>query len=75
MEFLTFSLNSKINIELFLLDLPRLTDLIIGSDEDGYNSYSFYCCKELKLISFPYLQTLEFGSFSFGLTTTLVLSG
>ena len=59
---------------LTLTDLPGLTDLIIGSDENCNNSYSFYCCKKLEVCNLPSLQTLEFGLFSFFLTTSLHLA-
>lgn len=59
---------------LTLTDLPALTDLIIGSDENCNNSYSFYCCKKLELCNLPSLQTLEFGLFSFFLTSSLQLA-
>ena len=58
---------------LCLSDLPSLTDLIIGSDENCNNSYSFYCCKKLELVNLPALQTLEFGLFAFHLASALHL--
>lgn len=65
MEFCSFSLT----------DTSHLTDLIIGSDETNYNCYSFYCCRDIKLMNLSSLQTLEFGSFSFCLTNSLTLTG
>ena len=58
-----------------LLDLPRLTDFIIGSDEDDNNSYAFYCCRELAMESFHQLQSIEFGRYSFHLTIALKIAG
>ena len=59
---------SSLNLTL----LPQLTDLIIGSDETPFNSYSFYCAKSCTICDLPALQTLELGSHSFFATRELV---
>ena len=58
---------SSLNLSL----LPQLTDLIIGSDETPFNSYSFYCAKSCTICDLPALQTLELGSHSFFTTREL----
>ena len=54
--------------------LPELTDLIIGSDENDFNAYSFYCSKECVIADLASLQTLELGASSFFTTQKLQLS-
>lgn len=54
--------------------LPELTDLIIGSDENEFSSYSFYCSKECVIADLASLQTLELGASSFFTTQKLELS-
>lgn len=64
MEFSIFTLKS----------LPELTDLIIGSDENDFSAYSFYCSKECVIADLAALQTLELGASSFFTTQRLELS-
>ena len=58
----------------FPLDAPLLTDLLIGSDENMYNSYSFFCCAQIQIDLLQSLQTLDFGCFACYQTARLVCS-
>ena len=60
---------------LFLYtDVPLLTDLLIGNDENMFNSYSFYCASEMQIEHLAALQTLDFGCFAFFQTTHFTCS-
>lgn len=57
-----------------LSNAPLLTDLLIGSDENMYNSYSFFCCAQIQIDLLQSLQTLDFGCFACYQTARLVCS-